>query len=851
MTAAVPDTLPSALPSALPSSLPRPAGELERLQAAWKTPVGWRFFSSVNNTSIGLLYIGTALLFFVLAGILGLMMRAQLAVPENTLLSAATYNQVFTMHGTVMMFLFAIPVVEAIAVYLLPNMLGARDLPFPRLSAYAFWAYAIGGLAFFCTLFAGLAPDGGWFMYPPLTGKLYSPGLNADFWLLGIGFIEISAIAGAIELIVGILFTRAPGMTLGRMPVYAWAMLVVGVMIVFAFPAIIAGTALLELERAYDWPFFIADRGGDPILWQHLFWFFGHPEVYIIFLPAAGMVSTMIPTIAGTPLVGRTQIVVALVAVGFFSFALWAHHMFTAGLGVLGMSFVSAASMAVAVPTAIQLFAWIATLWRGTVRITGPTLFLLGFMFIFVLGGLTGVMVAVLPFNWQVHDTYFVVAHFHYVLIGGMVFPVFAAMYYWIPLINGNRLSEPVARWVFALMFGGFNLAFFPMHITGLLGMPRRVYTYAADLGWNGLNLASTVGAFILAAGVLLFVVDAVRTFRKGSKQVGNPWKAATLEWLPSEHYNNRSIPHVTSMEPLWDQPGLAAEVEAGRHYLPGSASGKRETIVTSPVSAEPRYVLILPTDSWWPLIAAAGTAGFFLLLTVKMTLIAFACGIAAVTAIVAWLWQGDRPAPMKTAKVSDTLTLPVGASGAAAPSWWATIIMLVVDASIFASFVFAYIHISMRLTVCPPPNAALADPLWPWLSGVLLVAGSALFALARRSIDIGTGIGKPVLPWLVLAALACMGAAFACDFNGHRLAGLEPTSLAWSATVAALLAYQGLHVAGIALAALYLCARAWSGHVTSASRATLDNTALMWHYTTLQGIAASLAIHIVPTLMG
>ena len=372
----------------LPSSLPRPEGELERLEAVWKTPRGWRFFSSVNNTNIGLLYIGTALLFFLLAGVLGLMMRAQLAVPDNTLLSAGTYNQVFTMHGTVMMFLFAIPIVEALAVYLLPNMLGARDLPFPRLSAYAYWAYAIGGLAFFCTLFVGLAPDGGWFMYPPLTGVEYSPGLNADFWLLGIGFIEISAIAGAIELIVGILFTRAPGMTLSRMPVYAWAMLVVAVMIVFAFPAIIAGTALLEMERAFDWPFFIADRGGDPILWQHLFWFFGHPEVYIIFLPAAGMVSTMIPTIAGTPLVGRRSIIVALVAVGFFSFALWAHHMFTAGLGVMEMSFVSAASMAVAVPTAIQVFAWIATLWRGKVRMNAPTLFLLGFMFIFVLGGL-------------------------------------------------------------------------------------------------------------------------------------------------------------------------------------------------------------------------------------------------------------------------------------------------------------------------------------------------------------------------------------------------------------------------------------------------------------------------------
>ncbi|NHZ37681.1 cytochrome c oxidase subunit I [Massilia rubra] len=828
----------------LPNTLPRPPGEFERLQAAWKTPTGWRYLTTVNNTNIGLLYIGTSLLFFLLAGVLGLMMRMQLAIPENTFLSASTYNQVFTMHGTVMMFLFAIPVVEAIAVYLLPNMLGARDLPFPRLSAYAFWAYAIGGLAFFCTLFVGLAPDGGWFMYPPLTGKAYSPGLNADFWLLGIGFIEISAIAGAIELIVGILFTRAPGMTLGRMPVYAWAMLVVGVMIVFAFPAIIAGTALLELERAYDWPFFIADRGGDPILWQHLFWFFGHPEVYIIFLPAAGMVSTMIPSIAGVPLVGRRAIIVALVAVGFFSFALWAHHMFTAGLGVMKMSFVSAASMAVAVPTAIQVFAWIATMWRGRVSMTAPALFLLGFMFIFVLGGLTGVMVAVLPFDWQVHDTYFIVAHLHYVLIGGMLFPVFAALYYWIPLINGNQLSERLARWVFALMFGGFNVAFFPMHVTGLLGMPRRVYTYNSEMGWDGLNMLSSVGAFVFAFGVLLFLFDLARTLRMADKEVGNPWNAATLEWLPSEDYSNRSIARITSSDPLWEQPTLAREVAAGQHYLPGSVSGRRETIATSALGAVPRYLMILPGDSWWPLIAAAGTAGFFLLLTVKLTWTAWACGIAAIVGIVAWLWQSDRPPPLAHARVGADLTLPVGARGTASHSWWATLIMLVVDATIFASFVFAYIHISMRLTVCPPPQAALAAPLWPLLSCALLIASSALVWLAGRALE------RRRLAPLVLAALACMLAAFACDFNGQRLAGLEPTAQAWSATVATLLAYQGLHVITLVLAALYLCVRAWRGILTSASRATLDNTALMWHYTSLQGIAAAAAIHLVPWVM-
>jgi cytochrome c oxidase subunit I+III len=620
-------------------------------------------------------------------------------------------------------------------------------------------------------------------------------------------------------------------------------MLVVGLMIVFAFPAVIAGTALLELERAFDWPFFVAERGGDPLLWQHLFWFFGHPEVYIIFLPAAGMVSTMIPTIAGTPLVGRRAIVAALLGVGVFSFGLWAHHMFTAGLGLLEMSFVSAASMAVAVPTAIQVFGWIATLWKGKVQRGAPTLFLLGFMFIFVLGGLTGVMVAVIPFDWQVHDTYFIVAHFHYVLIGGMVFPVFAAMYYWLPLVNGNRLSETLARWVFGLMFVGFNVAFFPMHITGLLGMPRRVYTYAPELGWNGLNMLSTVGAFLFAAGVALFFADLLRTLRRPGRAVGNPWNAATLEWLPSEDYGNRSIAHVDSHDPLWDRPELAREVEEGRHYLPHTATGRRETIATSPIAAEPRYLLVLPGDSWLPILAAFGTAAFFLLLTVKLYALAWLGGLVAVGAVLGWMWGSDSPPPHDAVEVGAELQLPVGALGPASHSWWATVIMLVVDASIFASFAFAYVHVSMRLQVCPPPGATLpplAQALW---SCGLLALGSMLVWLARRS------VGKRRLPWLVLAALGCALASLVLDLQGWR-AGLDPSASAWAAAIAALASYQGLHIALLAVLAPYLALRAWRGRLGPRSRATLDNIAMVWHYTTLQGIAAMAVVRLMPLLM-
>ena len=835
----------------LPNQLPRPDGELAALERAWAPPKGWRLLSAVNNTHVGLFYIGASLLFFVLAGVLGLMMRAQLALPGNTLISPQLYNQVFTMHGTVMMFLFAVPVVEAIAVYLLPGMLGARDLPFPRLSAYAFWAYAIGGLAFFCTIFFNASPDGGWFMYPPLTGAEHSPGLGADFWLLGIGFIEISAIAGAIELIIGILFTRAPGMTLSRMPVFAWAMLVVAFMIVFAFPAMIAGTALLELERAFDWPFFIAERGGDALLWQHLFWFFGHPEVYIIFLPAAGLVSMMIPALTRTPLVGCRSVVLALAAVGVISFALWAHHMFTAGLGSWKMLWVSAASLAVAVPTAVQVFAWIATLWQGRLRYTGAALFLLGFLFNFVLGGLTGVMVAVLPFDWQVHDTYFIVAHLHYVLIGGVIFPVFAALYHWAPLINGHTLSEHWARWTFGLMFGGFNLAFFPMHISGLMGMPRRVYTYDAHLGWDVWNLLSSAGAFVFAAGVLMFMVDAARTWLRPERRNDDPWQAGTLEWLPAGSYGTRSIPQVDSREPLWTRPALAGEVEAGQHWLPGTVTGQRETIVTSPVHARPLHLIVLPGDSWLPVLAGVGTAGFFLFLTVKWIALAAAFGLAGLAAMLAWLWQSDRASGAALAQVAQRCILPIGAIRRASHSWWATVILIVVDASIFAALAFAHLHVSMLASVCPPPGARLPADTWAWGSvGSAIVAAAVTYGLGRRGVGTGADGHPVVFTALTVLAAALTALAWATGWAAHDAAGLSPRSNAWSATVAALLAWQAFHVAVMGVLTAYLLARRWSGQLIAGQRATLDNIVLFWQYTLLQGVITVGFVQWLPALL-
>ena len=834
-----------------PNPLPRPSDELARLEAVWVMPKGWRIVTEVNNTLIGFLYVATAILFFLLAGILALLMRLQLAVPSNTFLSQETYNQIFTMHGTVMMFLFAVPVVEALGILLLPQMLGARDLPFPRLGAFAFWAYFVGGLIFFSTLFFDLAPSGGWFMYPPLTSAQFSPGPGADFWLLGIGFIEISAIAGAIEIIVGVLRTRAPGMTLGQMPMFAWTMLIFAGMIIFAFPAVILATLLLELERAFDWPFFIAARGGDALLWQHLFWFFGHPEVYIIFLPAPGMVSMIVPTITGTPHVGYPMIVVALISTGFFSFGLWVHHMFTTGIPTLSLSFFSAASMAVALPSGIQVFAWIATIAAGRLRWTTPSLFVLGFLFIFSLGGLTGVMVAMVPFDWQAHDTYFVVAHFHYVLVGGMVFPLFGALYYWAPSFSRRALSERLGKWTFWLMFAGFNIAFLPMHLTGLMGMPRRVYTYPAVMQWDVLNMISTIGAFLFAAGVAVFLVDLVRNLRPSlSNTAGNVWGAATLEWLPNDAYGCRSIPAVTSAYPLWDRAELAGEVEAGRHYLPGSITGLRETIVTSPIEATPQYLLRLSGPGWSPVLAAVFTAAFFMLLTVKAVVLALICGLLAIAFMIAWMWGSD-PEPLPPVAVGTDLKLPTYASGSSSHSWWAMITLLLVAGSLYLSFVFSYLYL---WTVSPqvwPTLSALAPIASPAWSALLLVCGGAILEIARRVLPNQGARSSGAFEALAGLAVAALVGALVIELFAQWRAGLRPQSDAHAAMVymAAFLQAQ-LTLAALVMAG-FAIARSLAGRLDRKRRVVFDNLGLLYHYTVGQGLLGLLLVHGFPRLAG
>jgi cytochrome c oxidase subunit I+III len=730
-------------------------------------------------------------------------------------------------------------------VLLLPNMLGARDLPFPRLSAYAFWAYFVGGLVFFLSLFAGLAPTGGWFMYPPLTTATFSPGINEDFWLLGIGFIEISAIAGAVEIIVGVLRTRAPGMTLARMPIFAWAMLVFALMIVFAFPAVILATALLELERAFGWPLFTASRGGDALLWQHLFWFFGHPEVYIIFLPAAGMVSMILPTMAGQPLAGHRFVVLALVGTAFLSFGLWVHHMFATGIPDVSLAFFAAASMAVAVPSGIQVFAWIATIARGRLRVATPTLFVLGFLFIFVLGGLTGVMVAAVPFDLQAHDTYFVVAHFHYVLIGGMVFPLFAAIYYWMPYTSRRALSERLGRWVFGLLFVGVNLTFFPMHIVGLAGMPRRVYTYPAGLGWESMNLASTVGAFMIALGVLLFVLDVVRNFRMSSEDnAGNVWNAGTLEWLPNGNYSSRSVPIVTGRYPLWEQPNLAQDVEDGRYFLPGAPTGGRETILTSAIDAKPQAILRMPMPGWPPILGAVLTAAFFMLLTVKLVAVAFACGIGAIAALLHWAWHLD-PKPLRTpVDIGGGILLPAYVTGPSSHAWWAMVILMLVSASLFGCTIFAYLYLWVVHPDQWPEAARLPDARYGLAAIGLFAASSFAFGYANRRMR----ADRSPIPGLGAAIVLGLG-GYATELFAQR--AVDPGASGYGAIVYVFLVVTGFFVATIVTLDSVCIARRIAGRLNHEWRVTFDNARIFGHYVAVQSIVGLALVHGFPRVVG
>jgi cytochrome c oxidase subunit I len=611
-----------------------------RLTQIWRTPAGfWGVLSTVDHKIIGRRYIITAFVFLALGGILAILIRWQLATPEARVLGPDRYNQVFTMHGTNMMFLFAVPVMEAMAVYLVPLMLGTRNIAFPRLNAFSYWMFLFGGLLLWAAFAIDMGPDVGWFAYVPLSGPQYGAGKRADIWAQMITFTEVSALAVSVEIVVTIFKQRAAGMSLDRIPLFVWSMLVTSFIIIIAMPAVMIASTCLILDRLVGTHFFNPAEGGDVLLWQHLFWFFGHPEVYIIFLPAVGMVSTIVTTFARRPIFGYLALVMALVATGILAFGLWVHHMFVTGLPRLGESFFTASSMAIAVPAGVQIFCWLATLWSGHPRFKTPLLFIIGFIVTFVIGGLTGVMVASVPFDTQVHDTYFVVAHFHYVLVGGAVFPLLGAIYYWFPKITGRMMSERLGKWSFWLIFVGFNLTFFPMHILGMQGMPRRIYTYQPDMPWEGLNLFVSLTAVILSVGFLLFFIDAIRSARSGAPAPANPWDAPTLEWSttsPPPAYNYALIPVVSGPNPLWQTPEELSVAS-------GLRTDRRELIITTVVDATPEARESSPGNSIWPFWAAIATS--IMLISSIFTPWAVVWGsVPVVVTLVGWFWPKGTP---------------------------------------------------------------------------------------------------------------------------------------------------------------------------------------------------------------
>jgi cytochrome c oxidase subunit I+III len=608
--------------------------ELER---AWSTPRGFRgWLTSARHTSVATRYIVTAFAFFALGGVLAALMRLQLAWPERHLIGPDLYNQIFTMHGSTMMFLFAVPIMEAFAIYLVPLMIGTRNVAFPRMNNFGYWTYLIGGLLLWAAFALNIGPDAGWFAYVPLSGPGYSPGKRIDIWAQMITFTEIAALVAAVEIVVTVFKLRCPGMALNRLPLFVWSMLVMAFMVIFAMPAVMVSSTMLAMDRLVDTHFFNPAEGGDALLWQHLFWFFGHPEVYIIFIPATGFVSAIIPTFARRPIFGYPAMVLSLIATGFLGFGLWVHHMFATPLPQLGASFFEAASMMIAIPSGIQVFCWLATLRLGRVVVRAPLLYALGFIALFVAGGLSGVMQASVPLDLQVHDSYFVVGHFHYVLIGGAVFPLLGAVLYWLPKMSGRMPSERLGRWSFGVIFVGFNLTFFPMHLLGLGGMPRRVYTYGSDSGWATGNIVASLGAVVMTIGLVLFFVNVVWTLRRGLPAGDDPWGASTLEWAtasPPPAYNFAYLPTVDDRDPLWSP--------TERALVTGLRTDVREILVTDAIDATPDHRQHLDGGSIWPFLTAV-SAGIGVITAIftpwGVTIGTVLCGIT----LTGWFWPRD-----------------------------------------------------------------------------------------------------------------------------------------------------------------------------------------------------------------
>jgi cytochrome c oxidase subunit I+III len=828
----------------------------------WSQPRGFiGLLRTVDNIPIAHRYLATSFAFFLMGGLLAALMRIQLGTPDNTFLDAETYNQIFTMHGTTMMFLFVIPFIEALATYLLPLMLGTRDLPFPRLTALSYWTYLFGGLLIYSSFLFGLAPDGGWFAYVPLTNRQWSPGLNLDFWDIALSVAEIAAMGAAAELIVSVLRMRAPGMSIHRIPVFGWAMLVTAFMIIFGFTPLIVGTFMLELDRKGLTSFFVPEAGGDPLLWQHLFWVFGHPEVYIMFLPAVGIMTMVFQVFSRRPVVSYTLVVLAIIATGFLSFGLWAHHMYTTGLAPMALGYFAAASTVIAIPTGVQVVGWVATLWTGRPIWRTPLVFALSGLVIFVLGGITGVMVASPPFDAQAHDTYFVVAHLHYVLIGGTVLPLFAGLYYWLPKMTGRMLSERIGLWSAGVMFVGFNLAFFPMHLSGLLGMPRRVYTYPTELGLDTLNLLSSAGAFLFAGGVLLSVVNFFLSLRSGRPAGENPWDADSLEWSVSSPPPNAQfarLPVVRDRHPLWDQQwrqermrpeDVEARDEEAREdvaQMDHWPTRWRGALVVSVTQGRPLAVVHMPARSLAPFTMSVGFLVLFAALIVDhTTFMAAGAGIIAV-ALVMWFWpQATETAAMEELGGPGPHELPLAQVGPVSSGFWGTGVFVLILATALTTIVASYFYLGGN--VVPELRGSPAEPVErPALAVGLLAVGLVPLVAAIR----GIGRGRRGLTRLGLTATLGLAATHLWLLLATwRDSGLSPASNGRHAGFVGLAGFHGV-VAAILLVMLAVAVIwCWARPDDGRGHATAWNAGLVYLFAVFSAMIVLIALYLVPRL--
>jgi cytochrome c oxidase subunit I len=612
------------------------------LEQNWKGPggiAGW--LSTVDHKEIGKRYLVTAFLFLLIGGIEAAVMRAQLTQPNEHLLTAEQYSQLFTMHGVTMIFLYALPVLSGFSNYLWPLLLGSRDMAFPRLNAFSYWVFLFAGIFLYVSFPLGAAPDDGWFNYVPYASRAYNPGINIDVYALGMVLLGISTTVGSINFIVTLLRLRAPGMSINRVPILIWGTLTASVGNLLAVPAVSLAFFMLWMDRQFGTHFFDVSAGGQPLLWEHLFWMFGHPWVYAIVLPAMGIVSDGLPTFCRRPLVGYTPVALSTVTAMVLGFGVWVHHMFATGLPAIAMSYFSATSMIIVIPSAVAVFSWIATIWTGRPVFTSAFLFFAGFVILFVIGGVSGFMTAAVPVDLQLTHTYFIVAHLHYTIIGINVFPVVGGIFYWFPKFTGRLMNETLGKWTFWVMFIGFNVGFFPMHILGLVGMPRRIYTYPEGLGWGPLNLIVTLGSYLFAIGVLMFVVNVLVSLKRGKVAGDNPWDGPSLEWStssPPPVYNFAVIPTVASRYPLW---------EARLHQGDDRSSTRegflldkgRETMGTTSLDAEPDVILKMPSDAYSPLLLALALAALFVGALLHSWWLLGAALVVITLASIAWLW--------------------------------------------------------------------------------------------------------------------------------------------------------------------------------------------------------------------